>query len=40
MMKLYYWPKTRAFRVLWALEEIGAPYDLMRIKDREASLGT
>jgi glutathione S-transferase len=27
-MKLYYWPKTRAFRALWMLEEMRVPYDL------------
>jgi glutathione S-transferase len=26
-MKLYYWPKTRAFRALWMLEEMRVPYD-------------
>ncbi|WP_179401077.1 glutathione S-transferase family protein [Burkholderia guangdongensis] len=30
-MKLYYWPKTRAFRALWMLEEIGAIYELVPI---------
>ena len=27
-MILYYSPKTRAFPVLWALEELGAEYEL------------
>jgi len=27
-MKLYYWPKTRAFRALWMLEEMREPYEL------------
>lgn len=27
-MKLYYWPKTRAFCALWMLEEMRVPYDL------------
>jgi glutathione S-transferase len=27
-VKLYYWPKTRAFRALWMLEEMRVPYDL------------
>jgi glutathione S-transferase len=40
LMKLYYWPKTRAFRVLWALEEIGAPYDLVRVNIREGAQAT
>jgi glutathione S-transferase len=30
-MKLYFWPKSRAFRVLWMVEEIGTPYDLVRV---------
>jgi glutathione S-transferase len=27
-MKLYYWPKTRAFRGLWMMEELGIEYEL------------
>lgn len=27
-MKLYYAPRTRAYPILWALEELGLPYDL------------
>jgi glutathione S-transferase len=30
-MKLYYAPHTRAVRPRWLLEEIGAPYELVRI---------
>ncbi|WP_323119683.1 glutathione S-transferase family protein [Burkholderia alba] len=30
-MKLYYWPKTRAFRALWMLEEIGTTYALVPV---------
>ncbi|WP_133649916.1 glutathione S-transferase family protein [Paraburkholderia flava] len=39
-MKLYYWPKTRAFRALWMLEEIGAHYDLVRVNIRAGEQGT
>jgi glutathione S-transferase len=31
-MKLYYVPKTRASRPRWVLEELGVPYDLVRLK--------
>jgi glutathione S-transferase len=30
-MKLYYCPMTRATRPRWLLEEIGAPYDVVRV---------
>ena len=30
MLKLHYAPKTRAFRILWLLEEIGEPYEIVR----------
>src|SRR5437764_5434854 len=30
--RLYYMPRTRSSRMLWVLEEIGAPYDLTDIK--------
>ncbi len=33
-MKLYYWPKTRAFRALWVLEEMRVPYDLEYVNIR------
>jgi hypothetical protein len=37
-MKLYYCPRTRAFRALWMLEEVGAPYELVVVlKSRTAS---
>ncbi|MGH8777435.1 glutathione S-transferase family protein [Paraburkholderia sp.] len=39
-MKLYYWPKTRAFRALWMLEEVGVPYELMRVNIRAGEQGT
>jgi glutathione S-transferase len=38
-MKLYYWPKTRAFRALWMLEEIGVPYELVRVNIRAGEQG-
>lgn len=28
MLTLYWWPRTRAFRVVWMLEELGADYEL------------
>jgi glutathione S-transferase len=34
-LRLYYMPRTRSSRVLWLLEEIGAPYDLTEIKGAE-----
>lgn len=33
-LKLYYWPRSSATRVQWALEELGVPYDKIRL-DRE-----
>jgi glutathione S-transferase len=33
-MKLYYWPKTRAFRALWMLEELGAQYEFAYVNIR------
>ncbi|HEX8569604.1 MAG TPA: glutathione S-transferase [Caulobacteraceae bacterium] len=30
MLKLHYAPKTRAFRILWLVEELGQPYELVR----------
>jgi glutathione S-transferase len=30
-MKLYWAPKTRSLRVLWLLEEIGAPYERVKL---------
>jgi glutathione S-transferase len=31
MLKLYYWPRTRAARMIWLLEEIGVPYEVERV---------
>lgn len=31
MLKLYYVPKTRAMRPRWLLEELGVPYELVRM---------
>jgi glutathione S-transferase len=31
MIKLYFAPRTRAVRVLWLLEELGLPYELVRV---------
>jgi glutathione S-transferase len=36
-MKLYYWPKTRAFRALWMLEEMRVPYDLEFVNIRSGA---
>jgi len=33
--RLYYMPRTRSSRVLWLLEEIGAPYELTEIRGTE-----
>ena len=33
-MKLYYWPKTRAFRALWMLEEMRVPYEFAFVNIR------
>jgi glutathione S-transferase len=34
-MKLYYSPQTRAVRVRWLLEELEAPYELVRVSLRD-----
>jgi glutathione S-transferase len=31
MLKLYFAPRTRSVRVLWLLEELGLPYELVRV---------
>ncbi|KLU22942.1 glutathione S-transferase [Caballeronia mineralivorans PML1(12)] len=33
-MRLYYWPKTRAFRALWMLEELRVPYEFAYVNIR------
>ena len=33
--RLYYMPRTRSSRVLWLLEEIGAPYELTEVRGEE-----
>ena len=33
-MKLYYCPQTRAFTSLWMMEEVGQPYELVRVDIR------
>jgi len=35
MPRLYYMPRTRSARVLWLLEEIGAPYELTKLAPAE-----
>lgn len=35
MSRLYYTPRTRSSRVLWLLEEIGAPCELMKLAPEE-----
>ena len=39
MMRLYHVPGSRSTRVLWMLEEIGAPYELtvMTREDRKTA---
>lgn len=29
MLRLYWWPQTRAARAVWMLEEVGEPYELL-----------
>src|SRR5262245_45870944 len=36
MLKLYYAPQTRAGRPRWLLEEIGVPYELVRLDLQKA----
>lgn len=39
-MKFYYWPRTRSFRVLWLLEELGVPYELEHVDIRAGAQAT
>ena len=39
-MKLYYCPRTRAFRALWMLEETGARYELVLVDIRNGAQDT
>ncbi len=34
MMKLYHCPQTRAFTALWMMEEVGEPYEIVRVNIR------
>lgn len=34
MLTLYYAPRSRAFRTLWLLEELGTPYEIKRVSIR------
>ena len=36
-MRLYHTPQTRSTRILWALEEVGAPYDVTLVSREEKS---
>ena len=38
-MKLYWCPKTRAFRVVWMLEELGRSYDRVRVDISNNAVG-
>ena len=39
MARLYYMPRTRSSRVLWLLAEIGAPYELTKLKPEQRASG-
>ena len=40
MLKLYYVPKTRSTRARWALEELGLPYELVRLDPEKGETKT
>ncbi len=40
MIKLYWWPRTRAVRAAWMLEELGQPYQRIPINIRDDSAKT
>lgn len=40
MLKLYWAPRTRAFRILWLLEEAGLPYELELVDIRAGAQDT
>ncbi len=35
MIRLYHWPRSSATRVHWALEELGAPYESVRLDGKK-----
>ena len=37
-MRLYHVPNTRGSRVIWMLEEVGEPYDVVRLSREETRL--
>ncbi len=39
-MKLFWCPRTRAFRALWMVEEVGQPYELVTIDIRDEAAKT
>ena len=39
-MKLYYVPQTRSNRPRWLLEELGEPYEMVRLDPRQGDTKT
>jgi glutathione S-transferase len=37
MLKLYHAPRTRSVRIVWLLEELGLPYELVRVEFKPTS---